>query len=148
MKQRGVTLIELVVAIVIIAIAIGSVLSVISSSAVNSSNRMIERQASAIASAYLEEILQKPFTDPDGGIEVRSAFDDIGDYAGYTDNGARDQQGNAVAGLNQYTVSTQVGPGTLPGVPAGAVRLITVTVTHASGVRVVANGYKTNHPLP
>jgi hypothetical protein len=50
--------------------------------------------------------------------------------------------------LNQYTVNVQVGPGALNGLPAAAVQLITITVTHASGVTVVANGYKTNHPLP
>jgi MSHA pilin protein MshD len=149
MKQRGVTLIELVVAIVVVAIAIASVLGVISRSAVNSSNRMIQQQASAIASAYLEEIMQKPFTDPNGGVEAaRSAFDDIFDYNGRIDNGARDQLDTPIAGLNQYTVSVQLLPGTLPGVPGAAVRLIRVTVTHASGITVVADGYKTSHPMP
>lgn len=145
--ERGVTLVELVVAITIIAVAIASVLAALSGTAVNSANRMVRQQGAAIAEAYLEEIMQKPFTDPDGGIEAaRAAFDDISDYNGLNNVGAQDQTGAAIAGLGAYQVSVAVGAGTMTGIPAAAVRLITVTVTHTSGVTVVANGYKTNHP--
>lgn len=144
--SRGVTLVELVVAITIIAIAVASVLAALSGSALTSANRMIQQQASAIAEAYLEEILQKSFTDPNGGVEAaRAAFDDIGDYNGLNNVGAQDQTGAAMAGLADYTVTVAVGAGTMTGLAAAGQRLITVTVRHTTGVTVIASGYRTNY---
>jgi MSHA pilin protein MshD len=141
--SRGVTLIELVVTITIVAIAVTGVVGALAGSAAQSADRMIQQQATAIASSYLEEIMQKPFRDPNANGEgARAQFDDVGDYNGLPDNVVRDQQGAAVAGLGQFQVRVQVGPGVLAGIPAAAVLLINVTVTHPSGVTVVMSGYK------
>ncbi len=146
-QARGVTLIELVVTITIVSIAVTGVIGALTGTAVQSSNRMIQQQAAAIASAYLEEIMQRPFTDPNGGVEAaRSQFDNVDDYNGLPDTVVRDQQGVAIPGLGNYQVVVQVGAGALAGVPGASVRLINVTVTHSSGVRVLMTGYKTNHP--
>ena len=78
-------------------------------------------QAVAIAEAYLEEISLKSFADPDGvdGEAARPDFDDVDDYHGLVDNGARDQFGTALAPLAQYTVTVTVTPSAaLAGVPA------------------------------
>ena len=130
---RGVTLIELVVTITIITIAVTSVVGSLMSHSVQSANRMIQQQATAIASSYLEQIVQTPFAGLDA-------------YNGRNDVGALDQQGNAVAGLSAFTVSVQVIQGALAGIPAASTRLITVTVRHSNGVTVVTSGYRTNHP--
>lgn len=146
-RARGLTLIELVVTIVVIGIAVTGVVGALAGSAVQSAHRMVEQQATAIASAYLEEIMQKSFTDPNAdGEPTRDQFDDVDDYNRLPDTVVRDQQGAAVPGLGQYQVAVQVTGGALPGIPAAAVELIDVTVTHTSGVTVRLSGYKTSHP--
>lgn len=145
--HRGVTLIELVVAITVVAIAIASVLSVLSLLASRSADAMIRTQAGEIAAAYLNEVLQKSYQDPNGiGEAGRINFDDINDYAGLNDVGVHDQAGNAIAGLDQFDVSVAVGQGTLSTVPAAEVRRIDVTVSRANVVLVVVSGYRTRYP--
>src|SRR5690606_11047646 len=96
-RQRGVTLMELVVSIVVVAIAASAVLGVLSHSVGRSADAMAMSQAVAIAESYLEEIMLKPFADPDGtsGETARTSFDDVDDYDGLVDVGARDQFGAA-----------------------------------------------------
>jgi MSHA pilin protein MshD len=107
---RGLTLVELVVAIAIIGTAIGGTLLVLDVAVRGSASPMVEKQALAIAEAVLEEVQLMPFTycDPDDaaadsalapsgcsvqqGIgpqpgETRTStvtpFDNVGDYQGY-----------------------------------------------------------------
>lgn len=145
-SARGATLIELIIAIVVIAIAVTSVLGLLSAISIRSAAAMTSTQAASIASAYLDEALSKAFTDPDFAPEVgRQNLDDVGDY-NFTDNGARDCQGNAIAGLGQY----QVQVGTVPlqlGVPPNdtpAIR-VTVTVTDPTGATTRLEGFRTNY---
>ena len=147
-RSRGVTLIELVITITIIAVVVAGVVGALSGSAIQSANRMIQQQATAIAASYLEEIMQKPFIVPNDGVEAsRSLFNDVSDYGALPDNVVRDQQGAAIAPLAAYRVSVALLPSTLPGLPAGTVELINVTVTHpATGVTVLMSGYRTAHP--
>jgi MSHA pilin protein MshD len=141
---RGTTLIELVVSIVVIAIAAAAVVAALSAVASRSATVMIEQQATSIAASYLNEVLQKPFGVADGQTP-RCNFDVVDDYAGLTEVGAHDQCGTAIPGLSQYTVSVAVGGGALPAVPAAEQRLVSVTVTHSSGISVVLSGYRTKH---
>jgi MSHA pilin protein MshD len=144
-RLRGFTLIELVVSITVLSIAIFGVLGALASVSAKSADAMISQQATTIASAYLNEVLQKPFGAADGQT-ARAALDVVGDYAGLTDVGARDQTGAAVAGLGQYTVTVSVGAGALGAIPAAQLRQVTVTVAHSSGVTVVLSGYRTQYP--
>ena len=65
--QRGLSLIELLVFIVVVGIAVTGVLSVYSLNARASADPMVQKQALAIAESLLEEVLAKPYTycDPD-----------------------------------------------------------------------------------
>lgn len=147
-RQRGVTLIELVVSIVVIAIAAGGVLGVLSRSVGRSADAMIMSQAVSIAEAYLEEITLKPFVDPNGidGETQRTDFDDVDDYNGLVDVGARDQLGVAPSELSRYTVAVTVTPtSALTGVPSGDAERIDVRVTYAPNVTVVLTGYRTRY---
>jgi MSHA pilin protein MshD len=145
-RERGATLIELIISIVIIAIAAGAVLGVLSRSVGRSADAMVLAQAVSVAEAYLEEISLKPFVDPDGvdGETLRTDFDDVDDYNGLVDAGARDQFGTALAPLARYTVTVTVAPSTaLTSVPGADAERIDVRVTYAPNVTVALSGYKT-----
>ncbi|MGV8992248.1 MAG: type IV pilus modification PilV family protein [Thiobacillus sp.] len=66
-KQRGLSMIELLVFIVIVGIAVTGMLSVYSSVTKTSANPMLQKQALAVAESLLDEVLSKPYTycDPD-----------------------------------------------------------------------------------
>jgi MSHA pilin protein MshD len=145
-RQQGVTLVELIVAIVVVAVAVASVLGVFASISIHSADAMVRNQATAIASTYLEEIAGKSF-DVLPGTGSRQNFDDVRDYDALTDNGARDQNDNAIAGLDQYQVNVSVvTDNTLPSVAAGEALRIDVRVTEPSGVVVLMSGYRTKLP--
>jgi len=144
-REHGATLIELIISIVVISIAASAVLGLLSGSVGRSADAMVMAQAVSIAEAYLEEISLKSFVDPDGvdGEGARTDFDDVDDYNGLVDNGARDQFGGAPAALAQYTVSVTVASSAaLTGVPGAAAERIDVVVT-APNVTVALSGYKT-----
>jgi len=149
MRERGVTLIELVITITLIAIAVSAVLGTLAANARSSAEGMARAQAIAIAEAYLEEIRLKPCVDPDGtdGETGRINFDDVDDYNGLTNAGAVDQFGNAISGLGSYNVSVAVvHSSALAGVPSANAYRIDVTVTYpAAGVDVRISGYRANY---
>lgn len=66
-SERGLSLIELLVFIVVVGIAVTGVLSVFSLNARTSADPVVQKQALAIADSLLEEVLAKPYTycDPD-----------------------------------------------------------------------------------
>ncbi|MCK9381251.1 MAG: type II secretion system GspH family protein [Sulfuritalea sp.] len=66
-RQRGLTLVELIVFIVIVSVALAGVLTVFSVTVKSSADPMIRKQMLAIAEAVLEEVMLQPFTwcDPD-----------------------------------------------------------------------------------
>jgi MSHA pilin protein MshD len=65
--ERGVTLVELIVFIVIVSTAVAGVLMTLDLSNRSSTDPMIQKQALAVAEALLEEVQLQPFTycDPD-----------------------------------------------------------------------------------
>lgn len=145
-NQRGVTLVELLVSIVIVSIAASGVLGVLSMTTAASADPMIRHQAAAIADAYLEEIMLKPITDPDGadGEAARADYDDLDDYDGLLDAGARDQFGAAIAALADYNVGVSVSPSSgLAGIPAADALRVDIVVTHAGDINFVLSGYRT-----
>jgi len=152
-KQRGITFVELVISIVVIGVAVGGVLLVYQQVVSRSADPVLREQAVAIAEAYLEEITLKPFLDPDSGADCpvpevnRALYDNVCDYNALTDNGARDQNNNPIAGLDQYVVQVTVVDEALNGIPASQSKRIDVRVTHAatSLVEVRLTGYRTSY---
>jgi MSHA pilin protein MshD len=144
-RQTGTTLIELVVAIVIISIAVSAVLGVLSSNIAHSADPMINHQAVAIAEAYLEEIALRSFHDPDGvdGEASRDLYDDVDDYDGLVDTGARNQFDAALAGLSDYTITVAVTPSSaLPSIASSDLFLIDVTITHPENIDFTVSAYR------
>ena len=145
-RHQGATLVELIISIVIIATASAAILGVLSRNLEGSADAFLVNQAVAVAEAYLEEVTLKPFTDPDGvdAETIRANFDDVDDYDGLLDNGARDQFGNALPNLGNVTVSVAVTPSAaLPGVPVGDTLRVDVRVVQSPYVDFVLTGYRT-----
>jgi MSHA pilin protein MshD len=67
LRQRGMTLIELVIFIVVISVGLMGILGVLNLTTRNSANPMLLKQQVAIAESLLEEIESKPFTYCDPG---------------------------------------------------------------------------------
>jgi MSHA pilin protein MshD len=130
-RQLGATLIEMVVSILIISVTLTSVMMVITQIGRSSADPMIRTQATAIAQAYMDEILAQALDDPDGAEsggaepgEMRANFDDVSDYHGLADSdGARDQIDAAVAGLGGYNVEVTVSAATIGGYPAKRIQV-------------------------
>lgn len=178
---RGVTLIELLMAIVVLAIGVAGITRLSAELTRTSADPLVQRQAIAIAESYAEEVALRPFCDPNMDVDgnpatplvcrtdctasacsgcrvsgaategSRALFDDVCDYNGLNDNGAVDQSGAAIAGLEGYSVSVAVvDTATLGSAPAlqgsaGQVVRIDVTVTHAGIDPVRLSRFRTNH---
>ncbi|MBC8024935.1 MAG: prepilin-type N-terminal cleavage/methylation domain-containing protein [Steroidobacteraceae bacterium] len=143
-RESGVTLIELVVSIVVIAVAGAALMGTLAYLSGTGNTSILQAQAQSIANAYLNEILGKRFA-PDGVEGSRNQYDDVRDYNNLDHAVAQDVLDNPAG---NFRVRVTVGPGALNGVPAGAVRRIDVTVSYGNGSSVVASGYRTNYPFP
>jgi len=168
-REHGLTLIELVISLVILAIASVAILRVLSDANRRSADPMIQQQASAIAQAYLEEVLLKPYCDPDLSTDCastcavanicatpacsspeagRTAFDEVCDYDGLVDSGARNQLDQAIPALADYTVTVRVDDSGVDinglSADAGQALRITVSVDHPAMAPISLSAYRTN----
>lgn len=168
--QRGLTLVELIVFIVIVGVALAGVLTVLNHTVRHSADPMIRKQALAIAEALMEEALAQPFTwcDPDDpnaatatGPADCTVPEGIGveTVAGNTDtrpsntspfdnvsdyHGLTTTTNVAGGGAATYTASVTVEEAVLNGIAASEALLVTVTVT-APGETIRLQGYRTRH---
>lgn len=126
--QSGATLVELVIAIVILGIAIVPLTMTLSFSASHSADSMIEVKVIELGQAYIEEIVSKRYDDntaqggsppcsasgvPCGTIgaeagETRALFDDVDDYHGVDDSPPLDSLGSARLGYDRFRVEVEV----------------------------------------
>jgi MSHA pilin protein MshD len=138
--QKGFTLIELIIFIVVVGAGLAGILAVSSNVVKSSADPMVRKQAMAMADSILEEILQKEYSDPDGvqGNETtRATMDDVDDYNGKTKAIFTDWP----SALGSYTVAIAVTTTTLGGVAA---KKVTVTVTGGTN-DITMTGYRTNY---
>lgn len=132
--QRGMTLVELVITIVILGIAAAAMFSAMASITGRSADPMLRQQSLALAEAYLEAISARPYA------ELPSAA--------HGPQPAQDINGNSILPGYQVAVAVDAGA-TLNGVSATR---ITVTVTSPiedpddpDGGRLVLDGYRTDY---
>lgn len=102
-RQKGVTLVELIITIVIIGIAMSALVSALTTGISRSAQPMLEGKALELSQAYLDEIQAMRFDDQSaiGGGSVlaasnpctisnesqsRTMFDDVDDYHGVNDS--------------------------------------------------------------
>lgn len=171
--STGVTLIELVIAIVVIGIGLTALLATIIQTTTSSADPMVQQQANAVAQTYMEEVLAEPFCDwndlattdcfsactasactsctgsttPGGGGEIRASYDDVCDFDGI--NEAASDINGAISELSDYNVTVTItDSGTmLNGLDAGngEVVQIDVEVTHAGGFVTTLTSFKVNY---
>jgi len=163
-SQRGISLIELILFIVIVSAALAGLLLVMNVNTRSSVDPLIQKQALAIAESLLEEIELQDFSPPIGGfaggtvataIQVnRASFDDVMDYNNFATTGIYPADGSSavLTGLDKYNVSVAVvntawvvGATTIP---SSDVAQITVTVTDPKGQIIQAVGYRVNYDEP
>lgn len=156
-RQTGMTLVELVITIVIVGIAAAALYSAMAAISGRSADPLLRQQSLSIAEAYLEEILLQPFLDSGGAVcpappASRASFDNVCDYAGLNDNGARDAEGkeievNGKKPLSAYRVQVSVTTPTQSwnGVAASDVLLVQVTVTDPAGQVLRLDGYRARY---
>ena len=155
-RHGGFTLIEMIIAILILGVGIAGLLSSFNVGVRGSADPLIGKQLLATAEGMMEEILLKPYAvngNPPANAEVKCGpaasrdgsdaqrvFDDLLDYNGYQTQGVCDVAGAPVAGLGQYDVAVSVTGTTLQ--DGVAAQQITVTVTN-NGYSVTLNGFRT-----
>lgn len=140
-SARGFTLIEMIVAIVIIGTCASTMLGLMSAISARSAETLVTHHATTIANAYLQEALSMPFA-AGPGTGARANLDDVADY-NFTDNGAHDRFGNAIPGLGGYQVQITSVPFALGTVPANQVYRIDVLVTDPRNERLRVTAFKT-----
>jgi MSHA pilin protein MshD len=147
---RGFTLIEMIIAIVIIGVGLAGVLSAFTGTVKSSADPMIRKQMLSIAEGMLEEILLKPYTDPTGSGTItgcdRSQAKDISAYSSYTNQPVCDIDGTPVAGLAGYTVTVTQADVTVGTLTAPA-RKISVQVKRGTDSLTLV-GWRTNYAVP
>ena len=156
----GFTLIELVVAMLILSIAGLGVTYALSLGLRHQSDALWQSKAVALGESYLEEILARRYDEhaPVGGVppcspattacsaagafndgEARAAFDDVDDYDGIVEQPPLDANGNARTGYDSYRVTVAVAYPTAAQIAAFGLddgtdaKLVTVTVSTPEG---------------
>ncbi|MEY4766762.1 MAG: hypothetical protein RI907_3435 [Pseudomonadota bacterium] len=144
--ERGFSLVEAIVAIVMVSVALAGVVGVFMHAVRGSASPVMVNQLVALAEEMMEEIQLKPYATAASGSFTGCARDDyvnVFDYNGYaTTAGVCDIDGNVISDLSAYGVSVTVAATTLAGVTEAL--LITVTVRRGSDSYVL-HGWRTRY---
>jgi len=150
-KQRGISLIELIIFIVIISIALTGILLVMNQVTAHSADPLLRKQAMAAAESLLEEIELQDFPAASGAVTAgpvtqanRTGYHTVSEYNSFATTGIYALTGVApIAGLENYKASVSVVDQALGAVVAGSAVRITVTVATPQNENVTLDGYRT-----
>lgn len=130
-NSRGFTLVEMIIAIVVIGVGLAGVLTAFKVASRSSADPVVDRQLLALAEGMLEEVLAQRFAATAGGATVgcaRDGVNDVADYNGYSQPPCT-IDGTAIAALAGYNLAVNVQAADLGGVAA-----LRVAVTASRGV--------------
>ncbi|MCK7471177.1 MAG: prepilin-type N-terminal cleavage/methylation domain-containing protein [Desulfomicrobium escambiense] len=128
-ENKGFSLIEVVITIVIVSIAVTGVITVFLTATQKGIDPVLEIKSVELGQALMDEIMLKRYDEstpegggrildptaipgPESGETTRMDFDDIDDYHGYTDGGTNpvlDQIGHPVPGYSGFQRTVEVG---------------------------------------
>lgn len=118
MSRRAFSLIEAAVSIVIVGLMLSAALNAAGASRSAQSTIADRLHGAALADMLMSEILSKSYEDPvvkstlgrEAGETAgpRSLFDDVDDYAGWTESPIKDENGVNAAGLSGWAFSVDV----------------------------------------
>ncbi|WP_333608358.1 type IV pilus modification PilV family protein [Arsukibacterium sp.] len=171
---RGVTLIELIAGIVVLAVALSLITSVLGPLYIKSADPWHQVRAAELGHSLMNEILARSFDEqssrsgsllrcnessanvctpvanfgPDGS-ESRLSFNDVDDFDGFIGSGdtvlSNILDENLAASYRAYQVAVQVRyAGAEHGFSNGDVKRIVVTVITPTGAQIQFSGYKGN----
>ena len=129
-RQRGLTLIEMVLAIVVLGVGLAGVMLAFPTVVRGSADPIVRKQMLAVAEELMEEIQLKPYAVAANAAPAacaRDTYNDLRDYNGYSSSNLCSIDGTPISALAGYAVSVSVTSAALAGV-ATALR-ISVTVT-------------------
>jgi len=151
-SQRGVSLIELIIFIVIISVALTGILLVMNQVTAHSADPLVHKQALAAAESLLEEIELQDFSMPSGVTATSGTVDAtnratgyhiVSDYHNFSSTGILSVDGTPIAGLENYNASVTVVNTALGAIAAGSAVLITVTVTDPQNTPISISSFRT-----
>lgn len=154
-QQRGASMIELILFIMIISVALAGILLVMNNVSGRSADTLIRKQSLAVAASLLEEIELQDFISASSGSAVCphnqvtaanrvSGYHIVCDYNGFNmPTGITDVNGVAVTGLGSYSATVTVVAAALGSIAAGSAVQITVTVTDPQGNPAQVVAYRT-----
>ncbi|WP_250656583.1 type II secretion system protein [Alkalimarinus coralli] len=162
-KQRGMTLVEMVISIVLISIAMTAVLTAFSTSMGRSSDPLWKNKSLKLAQLYLDEILSKKYdvSTPLGGVPAtpvgavscnvsgpkagsRASYNNVDDYNGINEK-PQFVTGAALGAYDGYNVKVSVVcAGDDVGLATNNAKRITVTVTPPGQSPMPFSVYRSN----
>lgn len=149
-RAGGATLIELIVAMVIMSVVLAGLTAAFATTSRAGADPVVTRQMLAIAESMMEEVLLQPYGPPESLTFVgppRETLDSVGKFNGYSSHGVYTAHGDPVPGLDGYNVAVAVNDSPLCGVASGCALKVTVTVTRGSD-SLALNGWRTKPSKP
>ena len=159
-RRRGISLVEAVISMLIVAIMAVAALQTVGSSAVARQTQASQRRGPALASQLMAEILPNHYSEPDEtpqfGRETgesslsRSSYDDVDDYNGWSSSPPAANDATAMSDLSGWARSVTVqyvAPDNLTTVVGSdqGVKRITVTVTDPRGRESVLTALRSSY---
>lgn len=158
--QRGATLVELVMTIVIISVAIAGVVGAFALISGRSADPLNQTRAVELAQLYMDEIISKKYDDatpqggtpkytgacnigPEGG-ETRDTFDDVDDYHNTSDSPPESAEA-VLNGYSGFTVEVAVAcAGDEVGLPESEAKRIDLAITAPGDQSFLFSAYRAN----